>query len=121
MGLSALRDLSNHDKHRLVHPTLFAVDFPSTEALDEFFVANADAGERVGTAFAPIRYDRETDVFGVKYSCPGPNPEVSVNGEPPFGIGMSESRARLSHILELTDLVLAIIDTAASSSPPNDT
>lgn len=112
--LSALRDLANHDKHRLVHPTVFAVDFPTAETVDAFFNANADAGERIGVEFAPLRYDCETNVYSVKYSCPGPNPEVSVNGEPPFGIGMSESRARLSHIGELSGLVLAIIDRFAS-------
>jgi hypothetical protein len=115
--LSTLRDLSNHDKHRLVHPTLFAVDFRTSDELDQFFIANTDAGERVGVAFEPIRYDREADVFGVKYSCPGPNPDVSVKGEPPFGIGMSESRARLGGILELGDLIFAIIERFADDFP----
>lgn len=116
-ALSALRDLSNHDKHRLIHLTALAVDFRSKEALDDLFIANADAGERVGTAFAPLRYGQETDIFGVKYSCPGPNPDVQVQKDPPLGIGMSESRARLEHVLGLGEEVGAMIEVFAPDFP----
>ena len=116
-SLSALRDLSNRDKHRLVHLTAFAVDFRSAEALDDFFIANADAGERVGTAFEPLRYGQKTDIFSVKYSCPGPNPDVQAKKHPPLGIGVSESRARLEHIYRLGDEIGAIIDVFAHDFP----
>jgi|SRR5580704_486461 hypothetical protein len=116
-ALSALRDLSNYDKHRLVHLTDFAVDFPSREALDNLFIVNADAGERIGTRFEPFRYDRETEVFAVEYSCPGPNPEVSVQGNPPLGIGISESRARFSHLQGLAFDIGSIIEEFAPDFP----
>jgi hypothetical protein len=116
-ALSALRDLANHDKHRLIHLTDFAVDFPSREAMDELFIANADAGERIGTRFEPFRYDRETEVFAAEYSCPGPNPDVSVQGQPPLGIGMSKSRARLSHVQGLAAEVGEMIEVFAPDFP----
>jgi len=116
-AFSALRDLSNHDKHRLIHLTEFAVHFPSVEALDDLFVANADAGERVGARFEPLRDDRETEFFAVEYSCPGPNPKVEVKGQPPLDIGMSKSRARLSHIAHLGDDIGAIIEDFAPDFP----
>jgi hypothetical protein len=116
-AFSALRDLSNQDKHRLIHLTLFAVDFPSREALDDLFVVNADAGERIGTRFEPFRSDHETEVFAVEYSCPGPNPDVSVQGEPPLGIGVSESRARFSHLRGLGHEVGELIELFAADFP----
>jgi hypothetical protein len=85
--------------------------------MDDLFIANADAGERVGTAFAPLRYGQKTDVFGVKYSCPGPNPDVKAKKDPPLGIGVSESRARLSHVQGLGDEVKAMLDEFASDFP----
>lgn len=112
-ALSALRDLSNRDKHRLIHLTAFAVDFRSKEALDDLFIANADAGERVSTFFAPLRYGQKTDVFRVKYSCPGPNPDVEAKKDPPLGIGVSESRARLEHVYALGEDVGAMIEVFA--------
>ena len=125
-AFAALRDLSNHDKHRLIHLTAFAVDFPTQQALDDLFVPNADAGERIRTRFGLFRDDRETEVFAVEYSCPGPNPDVGVKGEPPLGIGISESRARFSHIMSLGDQIADIIErfapdfprTANPSTPP---
>jgi len=115
--LSTLRDLSNHDKHRLVHLTVFAVDFPSHEAMDNLLVANADAGERIGTRFEPIRYDGETEILTVEYSCPGPNPDVDVKGEPPLGIGISESRARFQHLQALPSEVGEMIEVFAPDFP----
>jgi hypothetical protein len=116
-ALSALRDLSNRDKHRLVHLTDLTVDFRSREAMDDLFIANADAGERVGTAFAPLRYDQKTDVFGVKYSCPGPNPDVKAKKDPPLGISVSESRARLQHVLGLGEEIGSMINEFVPDFP----
>jgi hypothetical protein len=116
-ALSALRDLSNYDKHRLIHLTAFAVDIPSLEVLDNLLIPNTDAGERVGTRFAALRDDRETEVFAVEYSCPGPSPDVSVQGQPTFGIGISESRARLSHVQALGSEVGEMIEVFAPDFP----
>jgi hypothetical protein len=116
-ALSTLRDLSNHDKHRLIHLTAFAIDFPDSEALDKLLVANADAGERIGTRFEPFRYDRETEVFAVEYSCPGPSPDVSVQDQPPLGIGISESRARFSHLQGLASDIGGMIEVFAPDFP----
>lgn len=116
-ALSALRDLSNHDKHRLIHLTAIAVDFRSQGALDDLFIANADAGERVGTRFEAFRSDRETEVCAVKYSCPGPNPDVHVKGEPTLGIGISESRARYSHVQGLGAGVAEMVERFAPDFP----
>jgi hypothetical protein len=116
-ALSSLRDLSNHDKHRFLHLTAFAADFPSLEALDNLFVPNADAGERIATRFEALREDRETEVFAVEYSCPGPNPDVSVQGEPTFGIGISESRARFSHFQALAGEIGEMIEVFAPDFP----
>lgn len=116
-ALSALRDFSNHDKHRLIHVTAIGVDFPSSEALDDLFVVNADAGERVATRFDALRADRETEVFAVEYTCPGPNPDVSVKREPTLGIGFGESRTRLNHLIELGAQVAEMIETFAPDFP----
>jgi hypothetical protein len=112
--LSTLRDLSNRDKHRLVHLTDFAVDFRAREQLEDLFIPNVDAGEPLGARFAPMRYGQETEILGVKFSCPGPEPDVKVKGHPPLNIGMSESRARLEHIRALGDDVGDMIEVFAT-------
>jgi len=117
-ALSALRDLSNHDKHRLLHVTTISADFRSREAMDDFFIANTDAGEREGTFFQPLRSDRETAFFAVKYSCPGPNPDVKVKGEPSLSVGLEDSRARLEDVLALSGEVEAIINEFVADFPP---
>jgi len=116
-ALTALRKLSNHDKHRLVHLTVFAVDFKSTEDFDQILVANADAGERVGTKFEPLPADGEAEILVVQYACPGSDPQVSANGEPPLGIGFSESRARLEHFSQVGADIEGIINVFAPDFP----
>lgn len=116
-ALSALRDLSNYDKHRLVHLTAFAVDLQSQEALDNLLVPNADAGQRIGARFEPFRFDQETEVFAVEYSCQGPNPDVGVQGQPTLGIGMSEPELRLRDIQALAIQIGEMIEVFAPDFP----
>jgi hypothetical protein len=116
-ALSTLRELANQDKHRLIHLTVFAVDLPTQEALDQLFTANIDAGKRVRTRFAPLAGEREAEIFAVEYSCPGPKPDVRANREPPLGIGISDSRARLNHVQQLALDVSGMIETFAPDFP----
>ena len=87
--LDALRIFSNLDKHRLIHPTLFAVDVH--EASDFKFISNEDAGDMIGQELDALTTDRETEVLTVKFSCPGPNPDVRVEGELPMGVGFGKT------------------------------
>jgi hypothetical protein len=89
--LSAVRDLSNTDKHQVIHWTNFAIDFGSGEVMDEILIPNDDAGERDGTWYEPMPYGPERDVFAALYTCPGPNPDVSFK-IPPLTIGMTDLR-----------------------------
>jgi hypothetical protein len=116
-ALNVLRDLANHDKHRLVHLTMLAVDFRSREELDAIFEANADAGERIGTKFAPFPRDGDAEILAIEFSCPGPDPQVSMKGQPTLGIGVSESRARLEHFTDLGVEVGQIIEVFADDFP----
>lgn len=113
--LSAVRELSNTDKHQVIHWTDFAVDFPSMEAMDEILVPNADAGERARTRYGPMPYGPETDVFAALYTCPGPDPDVSFTGLPPLTIGMSDLRLRFP---EIAGGSLGVLDQILSEFKP---
>lgn len=113
--LAALRDLSNLDKHRLVHPTLVAVDVRSSD--DFGLISNADAGDMLGQELGPLTEDGETEILCVKFSCPGPNPEVTVEGELPMGTGFGEPAIRLPAFLGLADVIDAIIDAFVPEFP----
>lgn len=110
--LSAVRDLSNTDKHQVIHWTNFAIDFGSAEVMDEILIPNDDAGERDGTWYEPMPYGPERDVFAALYTCPGPNPDVSFKKLPPLTIGMSDLRLRFTDIasgsLGVLDEILSV-------------
>jgi len=116
-GLSVFRELSNHDKHRLVHLTIFAVDFRSREEFDDMFIVNADAGERIGTKLGPLPSEGEAEILAVEFSCPGPNPDVRMKHEPTLNVGIGKSRTRLNDFFLVGDEIAAIIETFAPDFP----
>ncbi|MGN6189137.1 MAG: hypothetical protein ACTHOE_09575 [Conexibacter sp.] len=114
-ALAGLRGLSNLDKHRLVHPTLIG---PDAHDSDDFaLVSNADAGDMIGYDLSPLTEDGETEILRAEFACPGPNPDVSVRGELPIGIGFGEPAIRLPAFFTLADEVEAIIEVFAPAFP----
>jgi hypothetical protein len=115
--LEALRELSNHDKHRLLHTILFSVD---VRPEDDFrFLANEDAGEQVGTTILqPFSEDGDTEILAVEYECPGPNPDVQIEGELPIGIGVDPLRIRLHDIPKIGEAVFNVIETFRADFEP---
>ena len=98
-ALAALRDLSNHDKHRLLHVLLFAVDIRPDD--DFRLIANDDAGPRIKTTLAPFPKEGENEVMVIEFSCPGPNPHVDVEGDIAVGAGIEITRMRLTQLPEI--------------------
>ncbi len=86
--LAGLQKFSNLDKHRLIHPTLFAVDVHDSS--DFALISNDDAGDMTGQALDALTTDRETEVLAVRFPCPGPNPDVRVEGELPISVGFGK-------------------------------
>jgi hypothetical protein len=114
-SLEALRDLSNYDKHRLLHTVLFVVDIRDEDKFG--FFANDDAGERVDAKLEPFSEGGDTEIMVVEYTCPGPNPHVYTEGELPIGIGISELRIRLPQIPKIGESVGNIIESFGPDFP----
>jgi hypothetical protein len=110
-ALAGLRDLSNYDKHRLVHVALFAVD--AVDA-DEFaLLSDDDAGNMIGQSMEPLTEDGETEILCCTFPCPGPNPDVSVHGELPVRVGFGVPPIRLPAFFTVADQVEDILNTFA--------
>jgi hypothetical protein len=117
--LEALRDFSNHDKHRLIHTALSAVDIGPNSPFR--LVPNADAGEEVGQPrLAPFVEGEEVEIMSIEYSCPGPNPEVVAEGALPIGLGFGDDIGqpiRLPALGAMADEVLRLIEAFAPDFP----
>ena len=118
--LEALRDLSNYDKHRLIHAALVAPDFGPDDPLP--FEANEDAGEPEGPPkLAPFVESEEVDVFVQEYTCPGPNPDVRITGPLVVGIGFGDEALdmplRVRALAAMEQEVLRLIDAFADDFP----
>lgn len=94
--LGTLRDFSNFDKHRLLNPALVAVDATSERPLR--MLTNADAGEQVGIKVTYFPPEGEAEVLVMDYSCPGENPQVSMDDDPAIDIGFGEAGIRLNQL-----------------------
>jgi hypothetical protein len=114
-AFAGLRDLSNYDKHRLVHLALFAVDAINTK--DFALLSNEDAGDMIGQQMEPLREDAETEVLCCEFPCPGPNPDVSVRGELPIGVGFGVPPVRLPAFFTIADQVEEILGNFAPVFP----
>jgi hypothetical protein len=115
-GLSSLRDLSNFDKHRLIHAVLFAVDVRPADAFR--LTSNDDAGEQMGKPkLQPFAEGEAVEILSIGYSCPGPKPEVTVEGNLPIGVGFGEDRIRLTALPGMAHLVGTIIEQYAADFP----
>jgi hypothetical protein len=80
--LAQLAFLSNTDKHKVLHPSFFVVDWPNgfktaEEASQLVVPANATTGiaDRVEVS-AGIRYGDPLEVLRAHVPSPGPNPEM---------------------------------------------
>jgi hypothetical protein len=106
--LSTLRDLSNHDKHRLLHVLVSAVDLGQDS--DFRLVPNDDAGEQLDALVVPFPDQGSAPVITVKYSCPGPKPDVVSQWILTITAGVEASRLRLKDLTMLSDVVIQIIE-----------
>jgi hypothetical protein len=114
--LSTLRDLDNIDKHRLIHTTLFVPGIPVDS--DFRLEPNADAGEQSGNpVFHPFVEGKRVEIMTVKYTCPGPNPEVRVFGNPTVEVGVAGLRVRLAQLPDIGKLVWEIVESFADDFP----
>lgn len=111
--LADLRAWSNYDKHRLLNPVLAAVDAVSPNGLMP--LPNEDAGILVGHQTSPFSPDGEAEILALEYSCPGPNPNVTVDREIPINVGFGKPPVRVGDLPKLADYVGAIIEKFAPS------
>lgn len=109
--LRTLRDLSNYDKHRLLNPLLCAIDAAGENAIH--LSVNEDAGEVIGYSVQPFPPEGEAEILACELSCPGENPEVSMDREPAVSIGFGESPIRASDLPRLGVTVGEIIESFA--------
>lgn len=106
--LRTLRDLSNYDKHRLLNPILYAIDAAGDQSLR--FPRNSDAGDIVGYKAATFTAEGEAEILAVGFSCPGNDPQVDMEHQPPVEIGFGESHVRARDLSLLGVNVGEIID-----------
>jgi hypothetical protein len=114
MPLSALRDLSNHDKHRLIHTALFVLEQSASFELHP----NANAGEPTGPPVVkPFVEGEAVEVMTVPFSAPGADPKVTVHGNPTVEIGFDPHRIRAEHLPEIPRHVGEVIESVAADFP----
>jgi hypothetical protein len=105
--LSALRELSNHDKHRLVHTTLFAISLKGVT-----LQPNADAGEQIGEPeIKPFSEDGPVEVLVLHYTAPGDNPEIEITGLPLVEIGFQPYGIRAVELPVIVNAVEEVIES----------
>lgn len=114
-SLEALRDMSNHDKHRLLHTMLLAVDARPEQGFR--FVPNADAGEWVKSKTGFLDPAGPTEVLVATFNCPGENPVVTCPEPPRLVVGVDPLRMRLSDLPEIGEAVLDLIESFAEDFP----
>ena len=114
-SLEALREMSNHDKHRLLHTILLAVDVRPKDGFH--FVTNPDAGDWHHSHTNPFDPAAPAEVLVADFTCPGPNPNVECPNEPSIAVGIDPLSMRLSDLPEIGRAVLTVIDTFADSFP----
>jgi hypothetical protein len=104
-----LASLSNVDKHRFLHGTAFGYD-PADE--DSFsLIGNQDAGGIENVEFEPFPDEGEAEVMRVVFGCPGPNPDVQMQGEMPVYIAFGNPPVRLQDVHEVLVAVGSILKT----------
>ena len=113
--LATLQDLSNHDKHRLLHILIFAVDVQQEHGFR--LVANEDAGEQLEATLAPFSEDGPVQIMTVEFSCPGPNPNVFSEGDLMISPGVEVASLRLKDLPRLAEIVLELISRFAPDFP----
>lgn len=109
--LRTLQALSNHDKHRLLNPVLCAIDAPGDDGVR--FTWNEDAGSPVGAMARTFAAEGEAEIMTIEFSCPGDDPYVGMDREPPVNIGFGESPIRASDLPRLGVTVGEIIEAFA--------
>jgi hypothetical protein len=114
-SLEALRDMSNHDKHRLLHTVMFAVDIQPGDSFG--FSLNEDAGDWVRSHTEPFPSSEPGEVLICDFSCPGPDPQVSHHGDVRVVVGIDPIRARLVDLPKIGESVLDVIDSVADDFP----
>lgn len=109
--LANLRNWSNFDKHRLLNPALTAIDAFGENQLR--LSSNADAGEIIGIDPAPFSPDGETEILAVEYSCPGDDPDVTMESKVAVNVGFGEPAVRVIDLPQLAVYVGEVIEAFA--------
>jgi hypothetical protein len=112
--LYVLRELSNIDKHRVVHPAWAAVRATPDIRMD--FRSNLDAGELLETELLLHSDEALHDgmlLLRARFPLPGPKPEVRLETELPLYVGfgdddLSVAKETLPKLVEHTAHVLAL-------------
>lgn len=94
--LAILADLSNTDKHRLLHPTFIAIEEPSPSA---FTVSSGDAGAIAHITFNSGPLKDGAEIMRTTFTTSDPNAKVHMNAEIPIGIAFGERRPVRSEVL----------------------
>lgn len=110
-SLAILSYLSNVDKHRFIHPAFSAIDDKSPERAR--LVGNPDAGDLVEIKHELFPADGEAEVARIVFECPGPKPDVKMEGDLPLLVGFSRRRVRAKEIGVIYEDVETILDAYA--------
>lgn len=111
--LPILRYLSNHDKHRIVHPTL-GVMGGFMEAGPAKVAANEAAGEVTRLTVAHARRIHDGAEVARAYITPrGPNPHVEVEGKMALQIAFGERLLKSEVLPPLHEYVAGLCATVA--------
>jgi hypothetical protein len=115
-SLACLADLSNADKHRLIHPTFFAVEQPDPSS---FEVLSNDEGAVAHIEFNSGTLEDGATVVKAQFVTTDPNAKVHMKAEIPVFIGFGESRPLTAESLgtHILKAVEAIIDGFRQAFP----
>jgi len=116
--LSALRDLSNEDKHRVVLARYVAIEQPSTPlALD--VLAVRDVRPLTTGQLYTGRALKDGDlVLEAPVEITGPNPEVTANGELPLDVGFGDDPiVPLKGLRQMVETVAQVVAEGRSRLP----
>lgn len=111
--LSVLAHLSNIDKHRFIHPAFSVVDDKSPQRVK--LIANPDAGQMTEVVHEPFPTDGKAEIGRVVFECPGPKPDVEVQGDLPLIVGFSDRGVRTKDLGRILEAVAYILQGYSAS------
>jgi len=110
--LTALRELSNEDKHRVILPTATAIPVDALKKRGSFeLMAARDVGEIEGMEVVgdkPLKNGEE--VMSAAIEITGPNPEIQMKGDLPFDVAFGKHMVSMTGLAQVNGSVYAVFE-----------